>query len=96
MELEGVVQRGELLKRALPDRRVLKENTKEILLEPKTANVFEVKYNKVTVKENSRNFQSVFSKYPLIEHTNYHLLLTSKYTNILLGLCGEDLKSSGE
>lgn len=31
-ELEGVVQKGELLKRALPDRRVLKENTKEILL----------------------------------------------------------------
>jgi hypothetical protein len=33
MELEGVVQKGELLKRALPDRKILKENTKEILLE---------------------------------------------------------------
>jgi hypothetical protein len=28
MELEGVVQKGELLKRALPDRKVLKQNTK--------------------------------------------------------------------
>jgi transcriptional regulator len=28
MELEGVVQKGELLKRALPDRKILKQNTK--------------------------------------------------------------------
>jgi hypothetical protein len=31
-DLEGIVQSGELLKRALPDRKVLKENTREILL----------------------------------------------------------------
>ena len=48
-----------------------------------------MKYNRVAVKENSRNFQSVFSKYQLIEHTNYHLLVTTKYTNIMLGICKE-------
>jgi hypothetical protein len=91
-ELEGVVQKGELLKRALPDRRVLKENTKEILLEPRNPSAFEVKYNRVVVKEGTRSFQSVFSKYPLIDHTNYHLLVTTKYTNVLVGLCREALK----
>lgn len=92
MELEGIVQKGELLKRAMPDRRILRENTKEILLETLTPNNFDIKYNKLVLKQGSRHFQSVFSKYPLLEHTNYHLFIKSKYTNVLLGLCSDGLR----
>lgn len=49
-ELEGIVQKGELLKRALPDRRILKENTKEILLETLNNNLFDIKYNRIEIK----------------------------------------------
>lgn len=49
-ELEGIVQKGELLKRALPDRRILKENTKEILLETLNNNLFDIKYNRIDIK----------------------------------------------
>lgn len=31
-QLEGMLEKGELLKRALPEKRVLKENSKEVLL----------------------------------------------------------------
>jgi hypothetical protein len=88
------VQKGELLRRALPDRRVLRENTKEILLETLAPSHFDIKYNRFSLKQGSRHFQSVFSKYPLLEHTNYHLLIRSKYTNVLLGLCTDALRKA--
>jgi len=56
--------------------------------------MFDVKYNKISVKKGSRNYQSVFSKYPLIDHTNYHLNVNTKYTNVLIGICHEQLKST--
>ena len=49
-QLEATPAKGELLKRAIPDRRILRENTKEILLETLTPNNFDIKYNKLVLK----------------------------------------------
>ena len=44
------------------------------------------------MSKNSSKYYSVFSKYPLLSHTTYHISIKTKYTNIMVGVCGEKVK----
>lgn len=36
---------------------------------------------------------SVYSKYPILAHTTYHINIKTKYNNVMIGICGEKVKS---
>lgn len=50
-----------------------------------------MKYNKCRLTRNSRQYISIFSKYPIVPHVLYHLNFSTKYTNVMLGVCTEGL-----
>lgn len=95
-DLQGIVQNGDLLKRALPDRKILKENTRQIFLETHNPSEVEIRYNKASLKKGGVNYRSLFSKYSLIPNTNYHLTINTKYANVLIGVCSQAAKKTNQ
>lgn len=63
----------------------MQEGGKEILLDDRNKN-YEIRYNRAEVKESSKGYQSVLSKYPLITLNNYFVKLNCKYTNVIIGV----------
>ena len=73
----------------LPDKRIVNSKVREILLEEgKNSGKYYVRYHQAEILENTSKFCSLFSKYPILTHTTYHVSIKSKYTNIMIGVCG--------
>ena len=54
---------------------------------------YNVRYHQAELTKNSSKFISLFSKYPLLSHTTYHISIKTKYANIMVGVCGENIKN---
>lgn len=95
-EIEGVLTSGKILRKVLPDHRVLKSDVKEVLLEEALdSSNYQINYYKAALNVSSLKYLSIFSKYSAVPHTTYHIAINTKYSNIMVGVCSEKVKTEG-
>ena len=54
---------------------------------------YDINYFKATLKASSTKHVSFYSKYFIVPHTTYHMVIKTKYSNVMVGVCTEKLKT---